>query len=154
MFAAVSLNASSQWTKQTYVTGRFVESVIPSPKVIANFKRSYPVIDNEKWSTENGYFFASFKTGDIKNQVVYTQTGQLDYSMKTYGEHLLPSTVRSAIKSIYYDYDITNAKELDVNNKRIYVVSINDLKTFKTVRVHNGELEEIKSYSTVISPCR
>ena len=131
------------------------ESVItPETKAIKNFKRSHPDATNESWSTDNGYYFVSFKQGDIKNKIAYTSHGQVDYSLKMYNENNLPYTLRSAVKSIYYDYTITNAQELDVKNKTIYLVKITDANSWKTIRVSNGDLEEIEDYSSVISPCR
>lgn len=146
--------ANAQSHKRTFVTGDFKELVIPTAKVESNFRRAYPDINDEKWSTENGYYFAIFTKGEIKNQVVYTEKGHLDYSLKVYSEKILPAAVRSTVKSVYYDYKITNAQELEIANKTIYLINLSGAKAFKTIRVHNGEMEEIESYSTVISPCR
>ena len=60
----------------------------------------------------------------------------------------------SFIKSVYYDYRILDAQELQVKHKKIYLVKITDSNTLKTIRVSDGEVEEIENYSNAISPCR
>lgn len=154
VFMSVTASATAQTQKLSYVTGALKEVVVPNQKVAISFDRSYPNVDNEKWTVENGYYFATFKNGTVKNQVVYSRNGQLDYSIKTYSEQELPAAVRSIVKSVYYDYDITQAQELELNKSTIYLVKLSDSKKLKTVRVADGRMEEIESYSTVISPCR
>jgi len=146
--------ATAQTSKKEFKITNSESVINPETKAIKNFKRSHPDATNESWSTDNGYYFVSFKQGGIKNKIAYTPHGQVDYSLKMYNENNLPYTVRSAVKSIYYDYTITNAQELDVKNKTIYLVKITDANSWKTIRVSNGDLEEIEDYSSVISPCR
>ena len=156
MFACFSVTAGAiaQTQKLSYVTGALKAAVIPNQKVAISFQRSYPNVENEKWTVENGYYFATFAEGDIRNQVVYRQNGQLDYSMKIYDEQKLPTSVRSLVKSVYYDYSITHAQQLEINKSTIYLVKLRGANTLKTVRVADGQMEEIENYSTVISPCR
>ena len=150
----VTNTATAQTSKKEFKIINSESVINPETKAIKNFKRSHPDTTNESWSTDNGYYFVSFKQGGIKNKIAYTPHGQVDYSLKIYNENNLPYTVRSAVKSIYYDYTITNAQELDVKNKTIYLVKITDANSWKTIRVSNGDLEEIEDYSSVISPCR
>ena len=57
-------------------------------------------------------------------------------------------------ESIYYDYTISDAQELKVNSQTIFLVKVNNANAWKTIRLSNGDVEEIESYSSVISPCR
>ena len=115
-------------------------------KAVRNFKRSFPEVTNENWYVINGFHYVTFYKGGMKNKIVYTKNGQLDYSLKFYEEKSLPSSVRSAIKSIYYDFTINNVFELGIRNKTIYIVQMFDSKTLKTLRVCDGEIEEIENY--------
>ena len=150
----VGSTANAQTSKKEFKINYHGTVIDPETKALKNFKRSHPDVTHEKWSTDNGYYFVSFKQDDIKNKIAYTPHGQVDYALKIYNEKNLPYSVRSAVKSIYYDYAITNAQELNVKNKTIYLVKITDANTWKTIRVSNGDLEEIENYSSVISPCR
>ncbi|MBL7699017.1 MAG: hypothetical protein JNK79_12710 [Chitinophagaceae bacterium] len=154
VFFSIAAGAPAQTQKLSYVTGALKDAVIPNQKVAVSFQRSYPDVQNEKWTVDKGYYFVTFTDGDIKNQVVYRQNGQLDYSMKTYGEKKLPKSIRSIVKGVYYDYKIIHAQELELNKSTIYLVKLSDASMSKAVRIADGQMEEIESYSTVISPCR
>ena len=147
-------SALAQTNKREYKIAGNEEVALPESKAVKNFKRSHPEVSNESWRTENDHFFVTYTTGDIKNKIAYTQRGRIDYALKMYTEKNLPSGLRSIVKSTYYDYKITGEQELNLGNKIIYLIKITDSKTWKTIRVSNGELEEIENYSTVISPCR
>ena len=145
----------AQTSKREYKIAGTESPVDPESRVVKNFKRSHPDVTNDVWSTDNGYYFVRFKKGDVKNKIVYTPNGNVDYSLKMFdSENNLPRSVRTAVKSTYYDYKILDAQELEVRNTTVYLVKITDSNTWKTIRVSNGELEEIENYSTVISPCR
>jgi hypothetical protein len=127
----------------------------PESKALKNFKRSHPDAIDESWSTDNGYYFVKFKEGGVKNKIAYTPDGKVDYALKLYNdEKNLPRSVTASVKSTYYDYRILDAQELHVKRNTIYLVKITNANAWKTIRVSNGELEEIENYSTVISPCR
>ena len=143
-----------QTSKREYKITDNETVVIPESKALKNFKRSHPDVTNESWSSTNGYFFVKFKEGDVYNKIVYTRDGRLDYALKMYRENSLPYTIRAVVKSAYYDYKIVDVQELQLKNKIIFLIKITDANTWKTIRVSNGDLEEIENYSTVISPCR
>ncbi len=68
------------------------------------------------------------------------------HSIQQYDETKLLKTVRASVKSLYYDYLITLVKE--VNTKRnqeepLYFVHLKYNDSFKTIKVYNGELEEV-----------
>jgi hypothetical protein len=151
-------NASAQTSKRDFkITG---DEVVAAPvvsnesKAYKSFRRFYPGVSDEKWMSEKDHYFVTFSQNDIKNKVVFTRNGRIDYTLKMYYEKDLPSSVRRSVKSAYFDYDITNVQELVVKNNRIYLVKITDGKSWKTIRVQNGELEEIEYYVKAISPCR
>ena len=75
--------------------------------------------------------------------------------MKMYDNDMnLPHAVKAAVKSVYYDYRIVDAQELGLKNTVVYLVKITDSNTWKTIRVSDGDVEEIENYSNAISPCR
>jgi hypothetical protein len=151
----ISSATFAQTSKREYKIAGTESPVDPESKAVKNFKRSHPDVTNESWSTDNGYYFVKFKKGGVKNKIVYTPNGKLDYALKMYnGENNLPRSVRTAVKSTYYDYRILDAQELQVRNNTVYLVKITDSNTWKTIRVSDGDVEEIENYSTVISPCR
>lgn len=112
---------------------------------LRNFLKSNPQAEDVKWSLENNYYFVHFRTGNVKQKSVYNRKGNEVYSLKMYTEHHLPKSIRASVKSIYYDYLITTVEELKVRGNVIYLVHLHDRTYWKTVRVCEGQLEEIES---------
>src|SRR5262249_36229714 len=100
----------------------------------------------EKWyKLEDGYL-AEFSADDIKTSVLYDNRGWWKYSIRRYNESKLPADVRRIVKSTYFDYTITLIEEINVHEKVIYLVHIEDSKTLKNLRVCDGEMEIIEEY--------
>ena len=114
-------------------------------KVVRSFRKTFPDISNEKWDFLDGYYFVNFSIDQVKYKIVYTKNGSLDYAMKMYEEKNLPKEVRAMVKSQYYDYTIHTAQELSINNKTIYIIQMSDSNSWKSVRVCEGEVEEIEN---------
>jgi hypothetical protein len=117
---------------------------VKNVKVYRNFKKAFPSIDNEKWRENNGYLYATFQSNGIVNKLAYTASGRLDYALKSYGEKQLPSTIRSAIKSVYYDFAITHVQELTIGRNTVYLVTLRDDATLRTIRYSDQGMEEIQ----------
>jgi hypothetical protein len=150
----VAFTLYAQTSNKDFKISMAEPAVNPESKAFKNFKRSHPNVSNETWRSSNGYAFVSYVQKGVKNKIAYTRDGQVDYSLMMYNEGQLPQPVRTAVKSTYYDFNITGGQQLEVNNKTIYLVQITDGDSWKTIRLSNGELEEIENYSSVISPCR
>ena len=153
-FLLAGATTNAQTSKRDFKINTGEAAIGTESKAYKNFRRSHPSVTNETWRSNKGYSFVSFVQGAIKNKIAYTRDGQVDYSLKMYKESNLPKRVRAAVKSTYYDYTITNVQELEVKNKTIFLVKINHAGSWKTIRISNDDVEEIESYSSVISPCR
>ena len=150
----ITTAANAQTSKRDFIINSKEAVISPESKAYKNFRRSHPSVTNETWRSNNGYSFVSFAQGDVKNKIAYTPDGRVDYSLKMYKESNLPERIRNVVKSIYYDYTISDAQELKVNTQTIFLVKVNNANAWKTIRLSNGDVEEIESYSSVISPCR
>ena len=152
----ISSAVFAQTSKREYKITTGTESLIdPESRAVKNFKRSHPEAVGETWSIDHGYYFVRFKEQGIKNKIAFTPNGKIDYTMKMYDNDMnLPHAVKAAVKSVYYDYRIVDAQELGLKNTVVYLVKITDSNTWKTIRVSDGDVEEIENYSNAISPCR
>lgn len=59
---------------------------------------------------------------------------------------ILPADVRKIIKSEYYDYAITVAIKVKLNERDIWVVNMKNDTTYLIVRLENGEMEQVKQF--------
>ncbi|HUR12628.1 MAG TPA: hypothetical protein VM012_14730 [Flavitalea sp.] len=115
-------------------------------KIVRNFVKDYPQVSGVTWRKDGRNYVAKFKTGEVSNKVVYARNGQVKYSLKTYTENGLPQRVRSAVKSVYYDFFISSVQELKLNGRTFYFIQMSDAQNWKTVRWTEGELQEIESF--------
>jgi hypothetical protein len=95
---------------------------------------------------KDGYL-VRFTTDSIQAKSAYDRRGHLLYTIKFYGESTLPFAVRDVVKRTYYDYTITQVEEIEQPGQRtVYQVHMQDAKTWKNVRVCNGEMELVEDY--------
>lgn len=113
-------------------------------RVVRCFRKSFPQVSDEKWSMAKDHYFVRFSIGEIKYSIVYTKKGSLDYSLKMYREKHLPRSIRNVVKSQYYDHTIHTAQELYINRKTIYIIQLSDVSSWISVRVCEGEIDEIE----------
>jgi hypothetical protein len=50
------------------------------------------------------------------------------------------------VKSTYYDYSIFGVAEVHFDEETVYMVYIQSENNFKTVRVHNDDMQEVESF--------
>ncbi len=112
---------------------------------LKGFVKEFKNVNASWYKANDGGFIASFKTGDVKNSVAYTAKGTWHHTIRYYDEKQLPKDVRSTVKSTYYDYTILGVSEVHYEDQVIYIILIQDDTTIKTLRVCDGEMEEIKN---------
>jgi hypothetical protein len=114
-------------------------------RALKDFSKAFKNVTNADWFvTESGGFIASFNENEVKNSAYYNPKGQFLYSIKRYAEKDLPKSIRHLVKSSYYDYNIISVEEVEVDNKTIYLVHVQDEHNSKTLRITDGEMEVIE----------
>ena len=76
------------------------------------------------------------------------------YSISYYCEKELPASVRSIVKPVYYDFAILTVEEVKLAGKSIYFIDMQDSTSIKTVRVADGEMEEVRTLNRDIDDPR
>jgi len=89
-----------------------------------------------------------FERPDTAFRVAYNRRGGWIYTIRTYHEKQMPRDIRALVKSTYYDYTITQVDEIDHTEAAgtIYIVSIKDDVSWKTLRVCNGEMDVLNTF--------
>lgn len=148
--SAQSMSNSFKYSESNFETSRDAlkasYSNVISTKAGRNFNRIFKnVVDTRWYETPNGSIVYFFSNG-IKMKSAYSKRGHWIYTLSYYDEHKLPKDVRHAIKSIYYDYPISQVVQVDSGKERIFIVMMYDATSFKTVRVCDGEMEIVQDY--------
>jgi hypothetical protein len=107
----------------------------------------YPKISNEKWEVLKDGYVVKFVSDSTYNRVFYDKSGHYLHSISNYAEEKLPKNIRASVKTIYYDYAIYSVDEVYNkirNSPPIYLVYIKYNNTYKTIRVCDGDVYEIR----------
>ncbi len=113
---------------------------------VRDFMKRFPLATDVKWKQVDDEYNATFHVDSNETMVAYKKNGKWIYTINRYNDaKLLPEEVRVLLKKTYYDYTISHIDEINLAQQpnTIYLVLIEDDKTFKTVRVCDGEMEEI-----------
>ena len=113
---------------------------------VRDFMKRFPAASNVKWRKVETDYVATFVVESNQTMVRYQRNAKWAYTINRYDyEKKLPEEVRVLVKKTYYDYTIRHIDEIYLAEQpnTIYLVLIEDDKTFKTIRVCEGEMEEI-----------
>jgi hypothetical protein len=134
-------------------TNAFAQDVLPSvtvtstsnvsEKVSKIFQHEFKDATNVKWTRLKKDYLVEFITTDLKNRALYGKRGYLVYHIEYGKEKHLPVDVRHAIRSTYYDYDITNTYHVRQNKRDIWLANVEGNKKHIMVRMDEDGLEEV-----------
>gem|GEM_PF-2375775 len=113
---------------------------------LRDFMKRFPSVTDVKWKKVENDYVATFIVESNQTMVRYQGNGKWAYTINRYdNEKKLLEEVRVMVRKTYYDYAITHIDEIHLAEQlnAIYLVLIEDDKTFKTIRVCEGEMEEI-----------
>jgi hypothetical protein len=85
----------------------------------------------------------AFAAGAQTTRAFYDNKGRIRFTVDYYSEKELPKEVRAIVKPVYYDYAILGVQEVKVKGKSVYLIDMEDSTRLKTVRVADGEMEEV-----------
>jgi hypothetical protein len=109
------------------------------------FNKQFTGATDDRWYDLDKKFLVRFYMNDQKHQSLFNKKGLLIYDISFGTEKNLPTDVRKQVKSIYFDYSITLVFKVEEDKRTIWVVNMEDNKTLITVRVEDGEMEEVKN---------
>ena len=116
-------------------------------KAVRHFNHDFKFAENETWFKIKDGFTAKFMMDNIQYRVGYDKKGNWLNTMKIYHEAEMPQTIRHQVKSIYYDYAITQIQELELKNQIVYIVHIDNNDGFKKLYISDDEMNVMEEYS-------
>ena len=117
-------------------------------KIQRAFNKSFSNAKNDQWIfIKKNVFGVSFDNNGRYSRAAYTKGGAMLYSVIQSSEKHLTKENRKAIKSNYFEYDITNVVEVASNGQTVWIVNLQNEENLVVVRVANGSLDELASYT-------
>lgn len=116
-------------------------------RALKEFNRDFKTDSRVFWNNDGRFITAKFSEGEVHTKVMYNRHGLWLGTVKTYMEAQLPRDVRTQVKREYFDYNIFGVIEVSTPAGKAYLVRIEDAKTWKTIRVRDGEMDVYESYT-------
>jgi hypothetical protein len=117
-----------------------------STKALLSFHKNFGNVANVKWSVVENKYMAQFTFESRRTRVLFGKNGQIVYTISQGTVKSLPADTRRAVRSVYYDYDITMATEVQSLDKKAWFISLEDETSIITIRVMDGEITETGNY--------
>ena len=117
-------------------------------KMFTHFTRNYRGASNIRVSDVQDQTSVKFDMNGISQSVRYDKKGKWLFSIKNYSEEKLSPDVRSSVESSYPGFMVFGfVNEIKVLDKTAYLVMIENSKSWKRIRVVDGETSIYEQYS-------
>ena len=106
-------------------------------KAVKDFQTRFAEANNAQWFSGPNGFVSYFIKDGYGDRVFYDKKGRWQYSLIFYNETKLPHNVRSAVRSIYFDLNITMVEEVQTPDGKVYIVHLEDKSNIKILKVND-----------------
>lgn len=111
-------------------------------RALRDFQDRFNDAINVMWYSDDNGFISYFNKDGYSDRAFYNSKGRWQYSLIFYSEDKLPRDIRSAVKSVYFDFDIVIAEEVQTTDGMVYVVYMQDKSNIRILKVsRDGELK-------------
>lgn len=110
------------------------------------FRRSFPDAQNLKWYQYDRDYIAKFILKDMDHNTLFRKSGMMVYDISYGYEKHIPEPVRSVVNRAYDNYKIIRGIHITAQGRDIWMVKLEGMKKYLTVRVEEGELDEVESF--------
>jgi hypothetical protein len=117
-------------------------------KVMRTFLQYFEDATEVHWNLSENRYLASFKNEGRLSKALFALNGNLLYYIRYGTEKDLPHDVRRSVKSLYPEHTIGTVSEVDSNNRKAWMVNLEDADNLVVVRVTDSRVEELHHYKT------
>lgn len=112
-------------------------------KVTQRFKNKFPGASETQWyKLDKGGFLVTFLQGTQKTQAVFSEAGNLSYSVEELKITDLPTELNNRIQSAYKGYQVKNIRKVNAYNTEFLLVLIENESNFIQLKWVEDDLEE------------
>ena len=113
-------------------------------RALSDFQVRFNGVSDVRWFSDTKGYTSYFMKNGFNDRAFYSKNGRWVYSLLYGNEQNLPKDIRSAVKSIYYDWNIKVVVEVQTSEGQGYVVYLEDATQFKVIKVNSEkEIETI-----------
>ncbi len=116
-------------------------------KAVRDFMKTFNKSQDIQWyKLEDGYTVLYTHDGHLQ-RTGYDSKGNWLYNLFSYSAEKLPEDVYRLVRSTYYDFSITQVDEIQQRKQVIYIIHMEDKRSWQNLRVVDGEMEIIEQYN-------
>ena len=119
---------------------------LTAPKVSDAFRKAFPDAENLSWYKYDREYLAKFLAKDMEHNSLFKQNGYMKYDISYGYETNIPDETKKLVTSTYDNYNIIRAINIKADGRDIWIVKMEGMKKFVTVRVENNEMDEVESF--------
>jgi hypothetical protein len=110
------------------------------------FRKSFPEADNLAWYKYDKEYLAKFIIKDMSHNALYRQKGMMVYDISYGYENNMPADTKDLVNRNYDNYKIIRAINVKASGRNIWIVKLEGMKKYLTVRIEDQEIDEVESY--------
>jgi hypothetical protein len=142
-----SVNAQSNMADIAFgnpgATGKRITA--PNQKADMHFRRSFKVL-SETWREKADGYRATFTHHKARYMVDYDKKGNWVSTIKSFDGTLLSPAIAESVMAAFLGFMIVHVTEVEMGDKCVRLIKIENRNSLKTVRVSDGEMDVIESY--------
>jgi hypothetical protein len=124
-----------------------VSSIAAVNQDVANaFRRTFPDAENTSWFIYDREYIAKFIVKDMDHNALFRKNGVMIYDISYGYEENLKKDVRDIVNKAYDNYKIIRTICIKAQGRDIWMVKLEGMKKYVTVRVEDGEIDEVESF--------
>jgi hypothetical protein len=117
-------------------------------RAIKDFKWRYTKAGDEQWSLLDKGVCVVFSKDSARTRVFYDNKGHWQASVTYCDEWKLPYFVRDMVRRAYYDLPITCVEILDIPERTVYLVHVEDKNVCRIIRVsQDGDMDVYREFN-------
>lgn len=110
------------------------------------FRKSFPEAENLAWYKYDREYLAKFIIKDMSHNALFRQKGSMVYDISYGFENNLPNDTKDLVNRSYDNYKIIRAINVKAGGRNIWIVKLEGMKKYLTLRIEDQEIDEVESY--------
>ena len=115
-------------------------------KVANAFEKAFPGAQNLKWYKMDKDYLAKFILKEMDHSTLYKQNGYMVYDISYGFQRHLPKELEQMVIRNYNNYRIFRAINVRFQGRDVWVVKLEGMKKYLTVRIEDNEIEEVEEF--------
>jgi hypothetical protein len=125
---------------------RVSSPTVITDKVAKSFLKAFPGAESLRWYKYDKDYLAKFILNDMNHNALFRQNGYIKYDISYGYEKHLPDEIKTLLKKAYDNYDIFRAINVQSEGRDVWIVKLEGMKKYATVRIEEGEIDEFERY--------